>query len=259
MGLFSKKDTCSICGEKSGKAVRDGFVCSDCWNKTGLYGAPLTSNKHLATVAQVKERIELNAQWTKDQEERKNIFAPTMVIGDHLMVDEANRLWSLAAGSFKKKAVGFVYSFDDVEEYELNEDGESVTKGGLGRAAAGGLLLGGVGAVVGGVTGSKKTKGVCTKMDIVISIKDQYIKLLMHLIAGQTKRKSIVYKAAQQNAANIIEYLDKITAVEDPAVEVHQENNSVADELKKYADLKAAGAISEDEYNDIKNKLLAKL
>ena len=182
-----------------------------------------------------------------------------MVIGDHLMVDEANRLWSLAAGSFKKKAVGFVYSFDDVEEYELNEDGESVTKGGLGRAAAGGLLLGGVGAVVGGVTGSKKTKGVCTKMDIVISIKDQYIKLPMHLIAGQTKRKSIVYKAAQQNATNIIEYLDKVTAVEEPAVEVHQENNSVADELKKYADLKAAGAISEDEYNDIKNKLLAKL
>ena len=68
-----------------------------------------------------------------------------------------------------------------------------------------------------------------------------------------------MYKAAQQNATNIIEYLDKVTAVEEPAVEVHQENNSVADELKKYADLKAAGAISEDEYNDIKNKLLAKL
>lgn len=259
MSLFSKKGVCNICGNKTGKAVRDGFICSDCWAKTGVYGSPLIDNKHLAMVSQVKEKIDLNEKWLKDQDERRNIFTPTIIIGEHLMVDEANRLLSVATGTLKKKPMGSIFSFDEIEEYELDEDGESVTKGGLGRAAAGGLLFGGVGAVVGGVTGSKKTNSVCTKMNVIISIKGQYIKTYIQLVVGQTKRKGILYKAAQQNAANILKYLDKITAIEEQKTEAQQESTSVADELKKYADLKAAGAISEEEYNSIKNKLLANL
>ena len=36
-------------------------------------------------------------------------------------------------------------------------------------------------------------------------------------------------------------------------------DNNVADELKKYKDLFEQGAISEEEYNDIKNKLIKKI
>ncbi|EPZ54444.1 hypothetical protein H477_3583 [[Clostridium] sordellii ATCC 9714] len=49
-----------------------------------------------------------------------------------------------------------MYNYKDIIEFELLEDGESITKGGLGRAVAGGVLLGGVGAIVGGVTGIEK-------------------------------------------------------------------------------------------------------
>lgn len=49
-----------------------------------------------------------------------------------------------------------IYKYSDIVDYELLEDGESITKGGLGRAVVGGALFGGVGAVVGGVTGHKK-------------------------------------------------------------------------------------------------------
>ncbi len=259
MGLLSKKENCSICGEKSGKAVTDGFICSGCWAKTGVYGAPLTSNKHLALVSQVKEKIALNQKWQEDQKNRKNIFTPTMIIGEHLMVDEANRLFSLTIGTIKKKPMAEIFSFDDVEEYELDEDGESITKGGLGRAAAGGLLLGEVGAVVGGVTGGKKTSGICTKMNIIISIKNQYVKTYIQLIVGKTKKTSFIYKAAQQNANNILQFFDSITALKEQDTQVKQEKTSAADDLKKYYDLFTSGAISEEEYNVIKEKLIAKL
>ncbi len=57
------------------------------------------------------------------------------------------------------KAGGSIFEFSNLLNFELLEDGETITKGGLGRAVAGGLLFGGVGAIVGGVTGGKKKQG----------------------------------------------------------------------------------------------------
>lgn len=50
---------------------------------------------------------------------------------------------------------------------KLNEDGESVSKEGLGSAAIGNLLLGVVGAVVGSVTGIRKQKTMVDKLYIL--------------------------------------------------------------------------------------------
>jgi hypothetical protein len=34
-----------------------------------------------------------------------------------------------------------IYNYSDIVDFELLEDGESITKGGLGRAITGGLLF----------------------------------------------------------------------------------------------------------------------
>ena len=49
-----------------------------------------------------------------------------------------------------------IYNYSDLLGYEILEDGNTVTKGGLGSAVVGGALFGGIGSVVGGLTGGKK-------------------------------------------------------------------------------------------------------
>ena len=93
-------------------------------------------------------------------------YVPTKKVGDYFVVNETDKTWAVPTGLFKKVVQpASVHKYSEIVSFELLEDGNSITKGGIGRAVAGGVLFGGVGAIVGGSTGKKKTKGVCTKYD----------------------------------------------------------------------------------------------
>ena len=85
------------------------------------------------------------------QKEQLLKFTATKKIGSFIEFDEINKRWLVPDGFLGRKKNPRIYNFDDVIEFELLEDGETITKGGLGRALAGGILFGGVGAIVGGV------------------------------------------------------------------------------------------------------------
>jgi hypothetical protein len=61
--------------------------------------------------------------------------------------------------NIKEEFQSSFYNFSDILECSIIEDGETVTKTSssslIGRAMAGGVLFGGIGAVVGGLTGEK--------------------------------------------------------------------------------------------------------
>ena len=87
-------------------------------------------------------------------------------------------------------------------DFELVEDGNTVSKGSVINAAAGGLVFGAVGAIVG--AGKKKTKNTCTKLQIRITVNNMkkpvaYISLLGH----ETKRDGDIYKIALKSAEEI--------------------------------------------------------
>ena len=68
---------------------------------------------------------------------------------------------SLAAEAAVKVALkpeDRIFKFEDLRSYEILMDDESVTKGGLGMAAAGGLLFGAAGGIAGSVMGKKKQR-----------------------------------------------------------------------------------------------------
>lgn len=207
MSLFSKKSTCSICNSNKGKEVKDGFVCNDCWNKTGVFCSPLDLNKKLATVNQIKERIKLNDQWTIEQNNRQCIFNYTMVIGDKLLVDEENQLWCINIGAIKPKPSNVIYSINDIEEYELEENGESIIKGSLTRTALGGVAFGTIGAIIGNAS-SKKIQEMCNKLIIKIIIKNQYYPIRINLITKEIKKNSFTYRSMMVNAEKILKYFN---------------------------------------------------
>lgn len=75
---------------------------------------------------------------------------------------------------------------------KLNEDGEGVSKEGLGSAAIGNLLLGVVGAVVGSVIGVKKQKTMVDKLYILTG------KYFRHIASRPYSGNSAVHSQCNQ-------------------------------------------------------------
>ncbi len=83
-----------------------------------------------------------------------NNFEVTKKVSCYLEIDEYHNKFRISISNIHES-----YNFSDLIDFELlGDDGESISKGGLGRVLVGGALFGGIGAIVGGVTGSRKNK-----------------------------------------------------------------------------------------------------
>ena len=142
--------------------------------------------------------------------------------------------------------------------YELIQDGESITKGGVGRAVAGGILFGGVGAVVGGLTGKKKVVTEIKEYALNVVTKNEFFpKILINfLTVTSTKSNSIIFKTAQANAQNIMAEFDLM--IESTNSSEKDIQLSSADELRKFKNLLDDGIITQAEF-DLKKKQLLEL
>lgn len=253
MGLFSKKETCCICNNIEGKKkIFEGYICKQCLR---LCSIPFQVRVNKNTTRQsILAEIENN----KKNKSLLNNFNPTKQIGHYIEFDEQKKQWLIPDGFFGKKVNAKVYDFKDIIEYELLEDGDSVTKGGLGRAVVGGALLGGVGAIVGSVTGKKKTKSVINSLKIKITINDTSNPVIyINLITTKVKSNSSLYKMAYSQAQTILSMLSIITkSDENTAKEENKDTLSVADEVIKLKKLKDEGILTEEEFNIQKGKIL---
>lgn len=189
-----------------------------------------------------------NAQVRVDRNgEFLDIFKPTTKI-NKLEVDEVNEL-------FRVRGLNSIYlHYDELVDYKLIVDDEEVTSGGLGvgRALVGGALAGGVGALLGGLTKKRKTKKVITSLDLEIryTFNDQDGVYIVPLITGKTKVNSSKHRQAVKDSENALRLLDKmVDTKEEPIL-------SAADELMKYKELLDMDAITQDEFDEVKKKLL---
>ena len=238
---------CSVCGAKLGfrKVMLKGmqYVCFECVKKAGYN--PLTWTGNLKTsVADIQARIGL---------EPVPEMVVTQSIGNIFMIDGKNGLW-YAQNQFGTRR-GAVHRFSDIISYELLEDGDTQTKGGLGSAVAGGLAFGPLGAIVGASAGKKTTSRICDSMRIRITLNNpaapvEYVNLLQMRVS----RKSAAYKKAYEQAQEILGVLDALTAGK-------QENEktepvSAADEIRKFKALMDDGIITPEEFEAKKKQLL---
>ena len=135
MSLGNKSEVCAVCGKKvnilNRTKLTDGFLCSTCktWCSNFVQIGSMSS-------ADVRTHISKTLQ----DDAIYSTLVPTESVGKYLVVFSKDRLWSCMVS---KGESPYLFSFDDIINYELLEDGASVTKGGLGSAAVGGLLFGG--------------------------------------------------------------------------------------------------------------------
>lgn len=104
------------------------------------------------------------------------------------------------------------YPFNQIIGYEILEDNDVVTKGGLGSAIVGGVAFGGAGAIVGAIVG-KKNKKYVNFITLKINVNDfNNPAVYLRILDKPVKTNSYAYKEAYnliQNQVSTLEVLLK--------------------------------------------------
>lgn len=247
---------CLVCGKLMGPftgkiQLADGYVCSDCWDKAGFDSSMntlLTAEQYTGEV--MREMISIKEK----NEPLIARFKPTKKVG---IISFDDNTQSFIIKSSKKNQDLFYYN--QIVDFELLENGESISKGGLGRAAVGGFLFGTAGAIVGGITGSKKTSSVCNSLQIKITFRNSpHQTFYIPFISSSTKTGSFIYKTEYKLAQDTMSALqlavDKVDAKAFNAQPVSAVSG--ADEILKYKGLLDAGIITEEDFIAKKAQIL---
>lgn len=246
MGLFSKKEICCICNQNEGtKKLSSGFICKSCMNECGPFlGAFDWKN---SSPERVLGAITVN----KKNKERLNIFKTDKSVQKYIEIDETNKLLR-----FPQYLSTIIFSYDEIIDFELLQDGETITKGSLGGAIVGGALMGGVGALVGGSLGKKKTKQEITEYRIKITTKNSFrpTVYINFLSTGKVKSNSLSYKMCVGDAQGVLSQLTIIANYTSNSTV--PSSTSGADEILKFKNLLDQGIITEEEFTEKKKQLL---
>lgn len=201
-------------------------------------------------------------------------FTPTQaVLGaggrSAIAIDEERR----TIGMISEQESAFserVISYRDLISVELFEDGNTITKTSrssqIGGAIVGGLLLGGIGALAGGLSGKTKSTNTVTRIDLRLILNDTAMPLHdVVFLATECKKDNVRYQQAMKLARHwhgLFEVLIKRAEVEQkqviapPATPVLSARHSTADELAKLAALRESGVLTNDEFQAQKRLLL---
>lgn len=162
-----------------------------------------------------------------------------------------------------------VLRYSDIVSISYEENGNNVYNKSLGGAVVGGVLFGGVGAIVGGSTAKATQNKEVKSMSIKILLKSTSNSTIILTIYNgaplNTKENAdrMFYEGLMREVTGIkdifsiiIDITDKDSQVAASQISSMTKNVSVADELTKLAKLKDAGILSDEEFNAQKTKLL---
>ena len=246
-----EKLTCATCGKEinffTKKKVTKGlYICGDCEEKSAVHRYK-------------KEMRRLSPEEALRVVENKLIkadnFQITKSIDGFFLMDKPKELWTVpyAATAIKKIPridPAMIYSYDAIKSYELIENGNCMAKGGRGLPPIGGLLFGEDGA---GFAANSDEKDVCEQLQIRINLQNVSVpKVFINLIFKDIEKEKKAYGSAILTAQKILSALENITG----SAAAGGASLSPADEIKKYKELLDMGAITPEEYEEKKKKLL---
>lgn len=171
-----------------------------------------------------------------------------------------------------------IFNYADIFEVSYEENGNQLYTKSAGRtvggAIVGGVLMGGAGAVVGGLSGASKQNKEVKNIDIKILLRSTsrtscilHFKDVDRVLKTKNDLDRTLYETYTKNANEAKDVLSVIidnakqaqvsTPVAQPLIQqVSTSTSSVADELAKLAKLKADGILTEEEFQTQKAKLL---
>lgn len=246
---------CAKCGvkvEQNFKKIGNVIYCRDCYTKIKL-------QKKEEKVLLKKEEKEIRIKEYNLAKEKAQNFVSTSNVDKYIYFNDdieeiyIPNFW--IGPSFIK--------YSEILDFELLEDGTTVSSGGVGRAVAGGVLFGGAGAVVGAVTGKHKGTNIANSMEIRITTKDiNNPVVFIKIFKGEHKKGSFIYNAYRDKAYKILSILQIIvdrvnkTQQSNEQNSVSNNNLSVVEELKGLKELLDSGVLTQEEFEKQKSKIL---
>ena len=170
-----------------------------------------------------------------------------------------------------------IFNYSDIIEVSYEENGSQLYTKSAGRtvggAIVGGVLMGGAGAVVGGLSGASKQNKEIKNMDIKILLRStSRTSCVLHfndvdrVLKTKEDADRKLYETYVKNANQAKDVLSVIidnakqasAPIAQPIAQpvVAPASSSVADELAKLAKLKADGILTDEEFQAQKSKLL---
>ena len=170
-----------------------------------------------------------------------------------------------------------IINYSDIIEVSYEENGSQLYTKSTGRtiggAIVGGVLMGGAGAVIGGLSGASKQNKEIENMDIKILLRSTirtscvlHFKDVDRVLKTKEDADRKLYEKYVKNANQAKDVLsviiDNAKQVSTPTAQpiaqpvVAPASSSVADELAKLAKLKADGILTDEEFQAQKSKLL---
>lgn len=167
-------------------------------------------------------------------------------------MDAINKLWRCPTNQ------PYIFAYDEIISFELQQDVESITEGGLGSAVVSRVLFGGVGALVGSSVGSKKTRQEISEYRIKVVTKNPCAPeiFINFLTAGKIKSGSFLCKAYSKDAQKVLSMLSIIANEAANASVPQNDSVNATDEIVKFKKLLDNGVITQEEFNAKKKQLL---
>ncbi len=259
-----ERPKCPVCGREMNflskrRVVRGLYICNDCENRSAI-------NRYTKEIRKYPPRDALNIVINKIRKAEE--FTVTKSADDYMLIDDNRHLWTVPYAATRitntpKIDPELIFSYDEIESYDLVEDGNQLAKGGRGLPSIGGLLFGTEGS---GLSGNSEERNVCESLQIRINLNNMATpKVFVNLIFKETDKDKKAYGQAFLTAQKILSILEFICHKEDKGISSSELEDkkteekpslSPADEIKKYKELLDMGAITQEEYDAKKAKLL---
>ncbi|MBO4718214.1 MAG: SHOCT domain-containing protein [Spirochaetales bacterium] len=259
MSLFSRPiGSCINCRREVKKnafmVLKDGnYVCNSCV-------AALDIDKEIIGFLTASELLARS----KTRELNKRAFlklCPTTtqtIDNAKLLVYDNEKAWAFV---FPGDDNPTIFRYDDIQSFDITEDGNSITSGSFGSAALGSFLAGNVGAIVGAVIGKKTTKNTVSWIRLTVNLNNKFRRQLKirYDFNNETTKDEAQYIKISNSIRTILNTFkimyEKSNANQKTYLQDNIEVNN-AEAIRKYKQLLDDGIISQIEFEEKKNALL---
>lgn len=249
------KKKCGICGTDIGLGdqhkLKDGAACQECMKKIGMKNEFWTLS---FTVGQIAQAVAGEFELARPQVFpcQKSAFVVDSM--NKVMYKGVPLLYVMLTDEIPiESVVGYTYVEDD-KKYGVGHV--------VGTAAVGGMLFGGVGAVVGSVIGSNpKRKITHIGVEITYETGGRCELVQANIYKGSPiKASGFIYNGYLETAKLLMGQIDllmkKAATVAEQQRDVTVRTVSNADEIRKYKELLDEGIITQEEFAVKKKELL---
>mgnify|MGYP006168380931 FL=1 len=154
-----------------------------------------------------------------------------------------------------------IYSFSDIMQSEIIVNGSTLVKTSttstIGRAMLGGILTGGVGAVIGGVTGKKSHNEVVKNIDLKICINDSVNPFYkVRFLDTECKKGDFIYNDGYEKVEKWHGMISTFIKQSEVNENKNNSESSNVNDLLKLKELLDTDLLTREEFNEQKKKLL---